>query len=54
MEDLNKKIKTTFEEIKDYQALFTNVKVSKEIFDIIMTISLHCPLLYKLMHEGIE
>ena len=48
------KIKTSFEEIKDHQALYIYVKVSKEIFDIIMRVSLHCPLLHKLMHEGRE
>ena len=48
------KINISFEEIKDHQALFINFKVSKEIFDIVMRVSLHCPLQHKLMYEGIK
>jgi lactam utilization protein B len=47
-----KAMKTSFEEIKDHQAIYTNVKVSKDVFDAVMKASVHCPRLFQLMHLG--
>jgi hypothetical protein len=39
-------MKTSLEEIKEEQDIFSNVKVSREIFDIVILVSKNCPRLY--------
>ena len=48
------KMKTSFEEIKEHQALYGKVKVSQEIYSAIVDASVHCPKLHSLMLLGCE
>jgi hypothetical protein len=45
-------IKTSFEEMKQTQTLFSNCVVSKEIFDVALKFSVHCPKLHQLLMLG--
>ena len=47
-------MKTSLEEIKEEQGIFSNVKVDRETFDAVMRASKNCPRLYQMLVSGQE
>jgi hypothetical protein len=42
-------LKTSLEEIKDVQGIYSNVKVNDDIYFAVMSASKNCPKLYQLL-----
>jgi hypothetical protein len=45
-------LKTSFEEMKQTQTMFSNCIVSTEIFNAVMKYAVHCPKLHQLLMLG--